>query len=225
MSGEVQKNGGVAEAKKSTAVVEAQRVKGMISGWQTERGFGWVAHEGGSLFVHIREFEKGFLPKAGDEVTFVKGVDFKGRPCAKDVVCPRVSPFPSGKAWLKLAVLLILPMWANLKLPVAPWLLPLGMLPVSVGAWILFRHDKKRALAGRWRNSETELHGLEFLGGWPGAFLAQQKFRHKTKKLSYQAIFWAIVFLYQLLAIDVIVDHLVWNEVNAFLKEWMTPSV
>lgn len=201
------------------------RVSGKITGWETARGYGWVAYEGGSLFVHICEFEKGFLPRAGDDVTFIIGEDFKGRPCAKDVACPRVSPFPDVKAWAKLTVLLVLPMWANFKLPIAPWLVPVAVLPVSVAAWILFRHDKKLAVAGKWRNSETELHGLEFLGGWPGAFLAQQKFRHKTRKLSYQAIFWAIVLLYQLFAIDVIMEHLVWNELNAFLKEWMTPKV
>lgn len=205
--------------------VKERRVVGKITGWETERGFGWVAHEEGSLFVHIREFEKGFLPKAGDDVTFVLGTDFKGRPCAKHVTCPRVSPFPSGKTWAKLSVLLVLPMWANFKLPIAPWWIPLAVLPVSAAAWMLFRHDKKLAVAGKWRNSETELHGLELFGGWPGAFLAQQKFRHKTRKLSYQAIFWAIVFLYQLLAIDVLMDHLMWHEVNAFLKEWMTPKV
>jgi len=35
------------------------------------------------------------------------------------------------------------------------------------------------------------------LGGWPGALLAQQLFRHKTRKLSYQLLFWAIVLLHQ----------------------------
>lgn len=196
-----------------------ERLAGRISGWELERGFGWVAYDGGSLFVHIREFEKGFIPKAGDTVTFVQGLDFKGRPCAKDVICPRVSAMPSAKIWLKLAVLLILPMWANLKLPIAPWLLPLAMLPVSVAAWLLIRHDKKRAAEGKWRNSETELHGLELFGGWPGAFLAQQKFRHKTRKVSYQAIFWSIVFLYQLVAVDCLLDHKVLNEAVAFWRD------
>lgn len=221
----VHEKGGLGEVEESAPEAEAQRVAGKITGWENERGFGWVAHEGGSLFVHIREFEKGFLPKAGDDVTFIQGIDFKGRPCAKDVTCPRVSLFPSGRSWGKLLLLLVLPMWANFHLPIAPWLVPLAMLPVSVAAWILFRHDKKLAAAGRWRNSETELHGLEFLGGWPGAFLAQQKFRHKTRKVSYQLIFWSIVFLYQLVALDILMGNMMWNELNASLKEWMTPKL
>ena len=225
MSEKVHKDGGKVVAQGTVPAGGGKRVQGKVTGWETERGFGWVKHEGGSLFAHIREFEKGFIPKAGDDVTFVEGLDFRGRPCATKVECPRVSSLPDRKTWMKLAVLLVLPMWANFKLPIAPWLLPLAALPVSVAAWILFRHDKKRSLEGKWRNSETELHGLELFGGWPGAFLAQQKFRHKTRKLSYQAIFWSIVVLYQLLALDVIMGHVLWNELNTFLKEWMTPRV
>jgi len=132
---------------------------------------------------------------------------------------------PSLTSWLKLLMLLALPMAANLKLPIAPWKLPLAMVPVSVAAWILFRHDKKRAYAGRWRVSETEPHGLELFGGWPGAFLAQQRFRHKTRKVSYQAIFWSIVFLYQLLSLDVVLDQWMWKEAGALWQEWMMAAV
>lgn len=207
---------------KTTKGVEA--LSGKISKWEKDRGFGWVQCAEGSLFVHIREFEKGFVPREGDELSFVIGVDPKGRPCAKKVVCKRKDSTPLFFALLKLSLLLALPAAANFRLPIAPWMLPLAMLPVSVGAWILFRHDKKRALAGLWRVSETELHGLEFFGGWPGAFLAQQKFRHKTRKPSYQAIFWSIVFLYQLLSLDVLLDHWLWNEASAFWQQWFMPS-
>ncbi|MEP2774998.1 MAG: DUF1294 domain-containing protein [Luteolibacter sp.] len=211
---------------KETVVTEdARRLDGRITGWETERGFGWVAHEGSSLFAHIREFPKGFVPKAGDEVTFEMGLDPKGRPCAKALVAARKDVKLPIRACLFLLPLLFLPFWANLKLPVAVWMLPAAMLPMSVAAWVLYRDDKKRAATGGWRITETELHGLELFGGWPGAFLAQRTFRHKTRKISYQAIFWAIVFLYQLLALDTVMDHVLWTEVNVFLKEWMTPKV
>jgi uncharacterized membrane protein YsdA (DUF1294 family) len=45
------------------------------------------------------------------------------------------------------------------------------------------------------------------LGGWPGAFLAQRRLRHKCSKGSYQFVFWGIVLLYQLAAADVLLDH------------------
>jgi uncharacterized membrane protein YsdA (DUF1294 family) len=33
------------------------------------------------------------------------------------------------------------------------------------------------------------------LGGWPGALLAQDLFRHKTSKTVFQAMFWCTVLL------------------------------
>lgn len=62
--------------------------------------------------------------------------------------------------------------------------------------------DKRRAEAEQWRVSENMLHLLELVGGWPGAFLAQHLFRHKTSKLSYQFVFWLIVLLHEYAAID-----------------------
>ncbi|WP_147463771.1 DUF1294 domain-containing protein, partial [Pseudomonas amygdali] len=40
------------------------------------------------------------------------------------------------------------------------------------------------------------------LGGWPGALLAQQVFRHKTRKVSFQIVFWLIVLAHQVLWLD-----------------------
>ena len=64
---------------------------------------------------------------------------------------------------------------------------------MSVAAFALYWHDKRQAQRGRWRVSEATLHAVELLGGWPGAWLAQRAFRHKTSKLRYQLIFWTIV--------------------------------
>jgi uncharacterized membrane protein YsdA (DUF1294 family) len=50
--------------------------------------------------------------------------------------------------------------------------------------------------------SEANLHLLELLGGWPGAFLAQRRLRHKCSKGSYQFVFWLIVLGYQFAAYD-----------------------
>ena len=73
---------------------------------------------------------------------------------------------------------------------------------VSVVAYIANRSDKARARANEWRISEATLHLLEVIGGWPGAFVAQRRFRHKIAKRSYQAVFWAVVLLYQFAAYD-----------------------
>lgn len=73
---------------------------------------------------------------------------------------------------------------------------------VSVLAFLLYWSDKRKARVDHWRTPENVLHALEFAGGWPGALLAQQVFRHKTRKVSFQWVFWIIVLLHQVFWID-----------------------
>ena len=44
-----------------------------------------------------------------------------------------------------------------------------------------------------WRTQEQTLHLLEILGGWPGAWIAQKLFHHKSRKTSFQVEFWLCV--------------------------------
>lgn len=81
-----------------------------------------------------------------------------------------------------------------------------GAAAVSLFTYFAYRSDKRRAEAGAWRIPESILHLCEFLGGWPGAFVAQRVFRHKIAKAFYQVIFWAIVALHQWLAFDFLSD-------------------
>ena len=74
----------------------------------------------------------------------------------------------------------------------------------SALAFGLYWYDKKQAQTGQWRTPENVLQGAELLGGWPGALVAQQMFRHKTRKLSYQVFFWLIVTLHQVVWIDIL---------------------
>lgn len=64
---------------------------------------------------------------------------------------------------------------------------------VSVIAFFLYWSDKRKARTDSWRTPENILHAVELAGGWPGALIAQQVFRHKTRKVSYQVLFWVIV--------------------------------
>lgn len=49
---------------------------------------------------------------------------------------------------------------------------------------------------------EGILHFFELIGGWPGAFVAQRRLRHKCSKPGYQAIFWLIVLMHQYAAFE-----------------------
>ena len=73
---------------------------------------------------------------------------------------------------------------------------------VSVVAFLLYWSDKRKAREDSWRTPENVLHAVELAGGWPGALIAQQVFRHKTRKVSYQVVFWLIVLLHQVFWID-----------------------
>ena len=66
-----------------------------------------------------------------------------------------------------------------------PGLLPLAIPAlVVVNLWTIMRfwQDKQRAIAGERRIPEADLLGLALIGGSPGALLARQLFRHKTRK-------------------------------------------
>lgn len=77
-----------------------------------------------------------------------------------------------------------------------------GKITVVIGAayfvfslisFLAYAKDKGAAKRGAWRTPESTLHLLDFLGGWPGGLIAQQKFHHKTVKGSFQAVFWLSV--------------------------------
>ena len=56
---------------------------------------------------------------------------------------------------------------------------------INISTFIAYFVDKRAAVRGAWRVPERDLHTLEFLGGWIGAFFAQRIFRHKISKKSY----------------------------------------
>ncbi|WP_175625307.1 MULTISPECIES: DUF1294 domain-containing protein [Oxalobacteraceae] len=67
---------------------------------------------------------------------------------------------------------------------------------LSLLSFAAYAIDKSAAPKGTWRISENNLHVLDFLGGWPGGFIAQRLLRHKTSKASFQRIYWVTVVLH-----------------------------
>lgn len=109
-----------------------------------------------------------------------------------------------GLKLLALTALCCLPLLGALQLLLqAGFVWVLAAYPLaSLISFIQYWQDKANALRGRWRTTENVLHLIELLGGWPGALVAQQCFRHKTRKASYQLVFWAIVATHQAVWID-----------------------
>ncbi len=67
---------------------------------------------------------------------------------------------------------------------------------MSIITYITYSIDKSRAINGEYRISEKTLHILSLIGGWIGAILAQQRLRHKNKKVSFQIVFWISVIVH-----------------------------
>jgi uncharacterized membrane protein YsdA (DUF1294 family) len=74
-------------------------------------------------------------------------------------------------------------------------LVALFYLAASAATIVVYAVDKSAARHGRWRVSERTLHLLAIIGGWPGALVAQQVFRHKSRKPSFRAAFLLTVVL------------------------------
>ncbi|WP_170266842.1 DUF1294 domain-containing protein [Brevifollis gellanilyticus] len=179
-----------------------------VSKWNTEKGYGWLQCGDRDVFLHVRDYHgKGSEPQVGETVRFTLGEDSQGRPCAQNAV----SLGGKGLRWparnqLVLIGLLILPVLALHHLHFS--LLEIGLygICISLVTYNVYASDKRRAQAEARRIPEIYLHALEMIGGWPGAWMAQRRLRHKSSKLSYQIKFWLIIIIHQFVALDSMIE-------------------
>jgi uncharacterized membrane protein YsdA (DUF1294 family)/cold shock CspA family protein len=193
----------------------------MIS-WEDGKGFGWIESNGRRIFAHIRDFERGQRrPAKGEAVTFLPGVDDQGRSCAKRIRFVRQGGRVGFVSWIILLLLLPLPLLALDDLPFAAWVAPSWFVLISIFTYGLYVSDKNRAESGRWRIPEKQLHFFEMLGGWPGAWIAQRRLRHKIMKGSYQFTFWFIIIVHQAVAADYLTGRVASRWIIARIRAWM----
>jgi len=188
--------------------------------WYPERGYVYLNTRNGRLFLHIQDFSaRHKKPEVGDVILFSVGQDKKGRTCA---VSARHA-YEGGKVsilnLLLLLALMFLPALASFKFGLSPWLIAGYLLISCFVTFMAFALDKARAREGKSRVSESMLHFFEMAGGWPGAYLAQRRLRHKCLKGRYQMTFWLIVISYQFLAIDYLHE---WPLTSAALERVFT---
>ena len=94
---------------------------------------------------------------------------------------------------LSLSVIFIHFIIAAYFLGYVPQTVLLTYLIMSLITYIVYGVDKSKAKRKVWRIRESTLHLLALMGGWPGAAIAQQVFRHKINKVTFKIIFWFII--------------------------------
>lgn len=179
------------------------RMAGRITEWNDDRGFGFVVPNGGGdrAFVHIKAFQQGSRrPAVGDLISYFPSGDAQGRLQATEIrhagqkiKAPRVSVARGSGAVIGVVALLLLSLLAVFQ--VVPVMVAGGIAGLSLLTFLAYGFDKRAAGRGDQRTPENHLHLLSLVGGWPGALIAQQRFRHKTIKQPFQTIFWTTVVL------------------------------
>jgi uncharacterized membrane protein YsdA (DUF1294 family) len=94
-----------------------------------------------------------------------------------------------------LAVIFLILITASVWLGKLPIVVLWFYLAASIITFLFYAIDKSAAKQGLWRTPENTLHLLALAGGWPGALVAQKWLRHKSKKPSFQLVFWVSVVI------------------------------
>lgn len=178
------------------------RTRGKITFWKDEKGYGFITPASGEkeVFVHINSFaNRSRSPGIGQLVEFNLSTDTKGRPCAVRVNRPREKLTRDKRNDKLLYVLGAVIFLAVVAVTVAVGSIPVQVLLVYVVAssltYFVYAWDKSAARVDAWRTQESTLHGLSLIGGWPGALIAQQVLRHKSKKEEFRFVFWLTVVI------------------------------
>jgi uncharacterized membrane protein YsdA (DUF1294 family)/cold shock CspA family protein len=177
------------------------RYQGKVNNWKDEQGFGFITPNGGGkqIFVHIKSFSnRQRRPVSNEMVTYELKTDVNGRLSAESVrfhgerMQSATSSERSKMPFVLTAVFLVFVVGAVLS----------GMLPIAVLmlyavasaiTFVAYAFDKSAAKSDQWRTQESTLHFLALVGGWPGALAAQRLLRHKSKKPSFQFVFWMTI--------------------------------
>ena len=177
------------------------QTQGKITHWNKRKAYGFITPSSGDkdVFVHIHAFKNRHLPPELNQVVLYSlSTDKQGRPCAAKVTRAIEIPSRNSKPITRLFLIL----FAIGFLAVVGWSVPAYNIPihilylylaVSAFTFLVYAKDKWTARSGRWRTKESSLHTLALIGGWPGAVIAQQMLRHKSRKNAFQFAFWATV--------------------------------
>jgi uncharacterized membrane protein YsdA (DUF1294 family)/cold shock CspA family protein len=184
--------------------------QGRLTDWNDERGFGYIKPlDGGpTVFAHISEFPRSQRrPHITDLLVYETAVDDRGRSRAVKVrflssarsrnQTPGsvMTSTRSSSALPIVAVVFVLVLTLVAAFGGTTWLVPGAYVLMSGVTFLAYGLDKSAAQNDQWRTGEGTLLGLGLLCGWPGGLVAQEMFRHKTKKQPFRTVFWVTVVI------------------------------
>lgn len=188
------------------------RDQGRLVEWFDDKGYGFIQPNDSSkdrVFLHIKDFARpGPRPIIGCALEYVVQLDGQGRYKAKQVTYlkanqtqkthykPKNNPVKNQSKMQPMQIICIVYILALAALSLAGLLNGMTLFFVSlinlITYWV-YAQDKEAAQAGNRRVPENTLHILSVLGGWPAAWLAQQRLRHKTQKQPFRNIYFCTI--------------------------------
>lgn len=172
--------------------------KGTVASWDDEKGYGFIVPDNGGpkVFFHIKALRnRGRRPVINDIVTYAVGKDDQGRIRATRATLAGKKSRDRGTPSILIALSFLVVVGISVLETGLPIAVLITYLVLSAVTFIAYAKDKRAARSGRWRTKEGTLHLFALAGGWPGALIAQQTLRHKSKKMSFRFMLWATVLL------------------------------
>ena len=191
------------------------RDQGRLVEWFDDQGYGFIQPNDaskGRVFLHIKNFARqGPRPIVGCALEYVVQLDGQGRYKAIQVTYLKASQSqkkyqpnsvqPETVVSTKLqpmqifAIIYILFLALFTFIGLLSGMVLLFISIMNVMTYWFYAQDKEAAQNGNRRVPENTLHVLAFLGGWPSAWLAQQRLRHKTQKQPFRKIYFCTILL------------------------------
>jgi uncharacterized membrane protein YsdA (DUF1294 family)/cold shock CspA family protein len=185
--------------------------KGKIHHWNTSRGMGYIRNPqtGYDILFHRKDYRGSATPHEGETVWFDETItgDNTSRATAvstvsgnADVHSYRPRHYIGRKSSVRTFMLLlilwgVLGLWGVLDLRLPLWAVAATLL-VNLVTVYTYTREQKISHTSQARTPESMLHLLSLLGGWPGAGIAQTLLRYRSRKPSFQTMYWSSVALH-----------------------------